>query len=195
MLGLLLSQTGLVPQAPPTGYVASVQPSAVVAFRGATSAVPRSALSSTASIFPAQLIADGDVPMSKAKAKIVAAKAEADAKVAARGYTNPEAKESSVKDFIPVKEDSKLSKEQKLIAEAKAIKAKRIAIVGEPSITGEKVKISKSQSALVNQYTTMEKKLKAQARAAREEQAELDAAAASNDKPSIELPGGFKIGF
>ena len=121
MLGLLLSQTGLLPQAPPTGYVASVQPSAVVAFRGATSAVPRSALSSTASIFPAQLIADGDVPMSKAKAKIVAAKAEADAKVAARGYTNPEAKESSVKDFIPVKEDSKLSKEQKLIAEADQI--------------------------------------------------------------------------
>lgn len=82
------------------------------------------------------------------------------------------------------------------MAEMRAVKAKRIAIVGEPSITGEKVKISKSQSALVNQYTTMEKKLKAQARAAREEQAELDAAAAaSNDKPSIELPGGFKIGF
>jgi len=134
--------------------------------------------------------------MSKAKAKIVAAKAEADAKVAARGYTNPEAKESSVKDFIPVKEDSKLSKEQKLIAEAKAIKAKRIAITGEPSITGEKIKISKSQSALVNQYTTMEKKLKAQARLAREEQAELDAKAAEgNDKPGLDLPGGIRIGF
>ena len=49
-----------------------------------------------------------------------------------------------------------------LAVQAKAVKAKRIAITGEPSITGEKVKISKSQSALVNQYTTMEKKLKAQ---------------------------------
>ena len=49
-----------------------------------------------------------------------------------------------------------------LAVQMRAVKAKRIAIVGEPSITGEKVKISKSQSALVNQYTTMEKKLKAQ---------------------------------
>ena len=49
-----------------------------------------------------------------------------------------------------------------LAVQTKAVKAKRIAITGEPSITGEKVKISKSQSALVNQYTTMEKKLKAQ---------------------------------
>ena len=36
---------------------------------------------------------------------------------------------------------------------------------------------------------------RSQARAAREEQAELDAKAASDDKPSLELPGGFKIGF
>ena len=51
----------------------------------------------------------------------------------------------------------------------RAVKAKRIAIVGEPSITGEKVKISKSQSALVNQYKTMEKKLKAQVTATTED--------------------------
>ena len=49
-----------------------------------------------------------------------------------------------------------------MAAQAKAIKAKRELITGPPSITGEKVKISKSQSALVNQYTTMEKKLKGQ---------------------------------
>ena len=124
MLGLLLSQTGLVPQAPPVGYVASVQPSAVVAFRGATSTVPRSALSSTASIFPAQLIADEDVPMSKAKAKIVAAKAAADAKNAERGYVVPEAKETQGIS-LKKKEDSNLSKEQKLLAEASQRGSKR----------------------------------------------------------------------
>merc|ERR1740130_2508615 len=137
-------------------------------------------------------VALGDVPrftlgVAALAATPLAAKAIADAKVAERGYTNPEAKETKGIS-IKIKDDSKLSKEQKLMAEAKAVKAKRIAITGEPSITGEKVKISKSQSALVNQYTTMEKKLKAQARAAREEQAELDAKAADDSKPSLELP-------
>ena len=42
--------------------------------------------------------------------------------------------------------------------QAKAVREKRIALTGED---GEK-KVSKSQSALVNQYKTMEKKLKAQ---------------------------------
>ena len=42
--------------------------------------------------------------------------------------------------------------------QAKAVREKRIALTGED---GE-VKLSKSQSALVNQYKTMEKKLKAQ---------------------------------
>ena len=82
-----------------------------------------------------------------------------------------------------------------LASQAKVIKAKRIAITGEPSITGEKVKVSKSQSALVNQYSMMEKKLKSAARLAREEQAELDAKAADDSKPSLSLPGGIKIGF
>ena len=63
--------------------------------------------------------ADEDVPMSKAKAKIVAAKAIADAKVAERGYSNPEAKETKgIIDSLKVKDDVKLSKEQKLMAEA-----------------------------------------------------------------------------
>ena len=124
-----------------------------------------------------------------------AAKAAADAKVAERGYTNPEAVESQGISIKIKKDTSGLSKEQKLLAEAKAIKAKRELITGPPSITGEKVKISKSQSALVNQYTTMEKKLKGQARAAREEQAELDAKAADDSKPSIDLPFVGKIGF
>ena len=61
--------------------------------------------------------ADEDVPMSKAKAKIVAAKAIADAKVAERGYANPEAKETKGIS-MKVKDDVKLSKEQKLMAEA-----------------------------------------------------------------------------
>ena len=168
---------------------------AVSSRRVALGDVPRFTLGVAAlAATPLAAWANEDVPMSKAKAKIVAAKAIADAKVAERGYTNPEAKETKGIS-IKIKDDSKLSKEQKLMAEAKAVKAKRIAITGEPSITGEKVKISKSQSALVNQYTTMEKKLKAQARAAREEQAELDAKAADDSKPSLELPGGFKIGF
>jgi hypothetical protein len=62
--------------------------------------------------------ADEDVPVSKAKAKILAAKAAADAKVAERGYTNPEAVESQGISIKIKKDTSGLSKEQKLLAEA-----------------------------------------------------------------------------
>ena len=139
---------------------------------------------------PLAALADEEVPMSKAKAKIAAAKAAAEAKVAERGYSVPEAQEAQAITFAP-KSGVKLSKEGKLLAEAKAVREKRIALTGED---GE-VKLSKSQSALVNQYKTMEKKLKAQARQVREEEAELAAKLADTSKPSLELPGGIKLGF
>merc|ERR1719223_1498660 len=108
--------------------------------------------------------------MSKAKAKIAAAKAAAEAKTAERGYVVPEAQENQLEIGLPGggKGGDKLSREEKYLAEAKAVREKRIALTGED---GEK-KVSKSQSALVNQYKTMEKKLKA--RQAREEDAEAE---------------------
>merc|ERR1719478_154176 len=130
--------------------------------------------------------------MSKAKAKIAAAKAAAEAKTAERGYVVPEAQETQGISLPGGGNGGvKLSREEKYLAEAKAVREKRIALTGED---GEK-KVSKSQSALVNQYKTMEKKLKAQARAAREEDAALKAKQDDMAKPSIELPGGIKIGF
>ena len=91
---------------------------AVSSRRFALGDVSRFALGAAAlAATPLAAWANEDVPMSKAKAKIVAAKAIADAKVAERGYTNPEAKETKGIS-IKIKDDSKLSKEQKLMAEA-----------------------------------------------------------------------------
>tara|TARA_B100000795_G_scaffold95025_1_gene69671 strand:- start:197 stop:586 length:390 start_codon:yes stop_codon:yes gene_type:complete len=93
---------------------------AVSSRRVALGDVSRFALGAAAlAAAPLAARADEDVPMSKAKAKIVAAKAIADAKVAERGYTNPEAKETKGIS-IKIKDDSSgLSKEQKLMAEAR----------------------------------------------------------------------------
>tara|TARA_B100000768_G_scaffold93541_1_gene87478 strand:+ start:36 stop:428 length:393 start_codon:yes stop_codon:yes gene_type:complete len=91
---------------------------AVSSRRAALGDVSRFALGVAAlAAAPLAARADEDVPMSKAKAKIVAAKAIADAKVAERGYANPEAKETKGIS-MKVKDDVKLSKEQKLMAEA-----------------------------------------------------------------------------
>ena len=94
---------------------------AVSSRRVALGDVPRFTLGVAAlAATPLAARADEDVPMSKAKAKIVAAKAIADAKVAERGYTNPEAKETKgiIDSLKETKSDVKLSKEQKLMAEA-----------------------------------------------------------------------------
>ena len=93
---------------------------AVSSRRAALGDVSRFALGAAAlAATPLAAWANEDVPMSKAKAKIVAAKAIADAKVAERGYANPEAKETKgIIDSLKVKDDVKLSKEQKLMAEA-----------------------------------------------------------------------------
>ena len=91
---------------------------AVSSRRAALGDVSRFALGAAAlAATPLAARADEDVPMSKAKAKIVAAKAIADAK---RGYTNPEAKETKgiIDSLKETKSDVKLSKEQKLMAEA-----------------------------------------------------------------------------
>ena len=94
---------------------------AVSSRRFALGDVSRFALGAAAlAATPLAAWANEDVPMSKAKAKIVAAKAIADAKVAERGYTNPEAKETKgiIDSLKETKSDVKLSKEQKLMAEA-----------------------------------------------------------------------------
>ena len=94
---------------------------AVSSRRAALGDVSRFALGAAAlAATPLAAWANEDVPMSKAKAKIVAAKAIADAKVAERGYTNPEAKETKgiIDSLKETKSDVKLSKEQKLMAEA-----------------------------------------------------------------------------
>lgn len=62
--------------------------------------------------------ADEEVPMSKAKAKIAAAKAAAEAKGAERGYSVPEAQEVEGITFAQGKSGVKLSREEKLLAEA-----------------------------------------------------------------------------
>ena len=95
MFGLLVAPTGLiVPQ--PVASVQVVQPSAVSASWVARSAASTAEPAALSQIFPSELIADGDVPVSKAKAKIEAAKAAADAKLAERGYAAPEAKETKI---------------------------------------------------------------------------------------------------
>ena len=94
---------------------------AVSSRRVALGDVPRFTLGVAAlAATPLAAWANEDVPMSKAKAKIVAAKAIADAKVAERGYTNPEAKETKgiIDSLKETKSDVKLTKEQKLMAEA-----------------------------------------------------------------------------
>ena len=108
MIALLSFSQALVPNSRP----------AVSSRRAALGDVSRFALGVAAlAAAPLAARADEDVPMSKAKAKIVAAKAIADAKVAERGYANPEAKETKGIS-MKVKDDVKLSKEQKLMAEA-----------------------------------------------------------------------------
>ena len=109
MLALTLaSHSALVPNSRP----------AVSSRRVALGGVSRLALGvGAAALAATPAWADEEVPMSKAKAKIAAAKAAAEAKVAERGYVVPEAQEAQAPTFAP-KSDVKLSKEQKLLAEA-----------------------------------------------------------------------------
>ena len=111
MLALTLaSHSALVPNSRPA------VPSRRVALGGVSRlalGVGAAALAAT----PLAALADEEVPMSKAKAKIAAAKAAAEAKVAERGYSVPEAQEAQAITFAP-KSGVKLSKEGKLLAEA-----------------------------------------------------------------------------
>ena len=111
MLALTLaSHSALVPNSRP----------AVSSRRVALGGVSRLALGVGAAALaatPLAALADEEVPMSKAKAKIAAAKAAAEAKVAERGYSVPEAQEAQAITFAP-KSGVKLSKEGKLLAEA-----------------------------------------------------------------------------
>ena len=68
---------------------------------------------------PLAALADEEVPMSKAKAKIAAAKAAAEAKTAERGYSVPEAQETQGISLPGGgKGGEKLSREEKYLAEA-----------------------------------------------------------------------------
>ena len=69
---------------------------------------------------PLAALADEEVPMSKAKAKIAAAKAAAEAKTAERGYVVPEAQENQLEIGLPGGGNGgvKLSREEKYLAEA-----------------------------------------------------------------------------
>ena len=112
MLALsLLPSPALVPNSRP----------AVSSRRVALGEASRLALGAAAlAATPLAVWADEEVPMSKAKAKIAAAKAAAEAKTAERGYVVPEAQENQLEIGLPGggKGGEKLSREEKYLAEA-----------------------------------------------------------------------------
>ena len=106
----LLSSPALVPNSRP----------AVSSRRVALGEASRLALGAAAlAATPLAALADEEVPMSKAKAKIAAAKAAAEAKTAERGYVVPEAQETQGISLPGGGNGGeKLSREEKYLAEA-----------------------------------------------------------------------------
>ena len=157
---------------------AAVQPQSIAAVASVTAVATAPQQSQLSAVFPMGLIADNDPPISKEKARIEAAKAAADAKLAQRGMTAPQATEVKTSSIDFGGKGEKMSKYDKLIAEARDLKQKRLAL----SDSGKK--LSKSQSALAAQYRTMEKQAMAKAQEAKEIEAEL-ALKASQPPPSL----------